>query len=161
MKRLRRHLGRLGFDRASDGAIAVEFGMIAPIILVMLLGVIEVSSALSQNLAVQQAARAGTDYGMTRPPLQGDMAPIVKAVKAAMPPEWVSAGTQGDPSINATLVCECEVSGPIACGNQCAANEKKQTYLKVDVSKNYTPIVTFRFFNSSFNFSNTSQVRLN
>lgn len=153
------HLKRLRFSGASDGAIAVEFGMIAPVILVMLLGVIEVASAISQNLAVQASARAGTDFGLTKPPLQGDMQPVVNAVKAAMPPEWTSDGS--NPTVNASLACECEVSGPVACGGQCGQNERMQTYLKVDVSRSYTPIVTFRFFTTSFRFSNSSQVRLN
>lgn len=148
------------FTYGSDGGtIAVEFGMIAPIVLVMLLGVIEVSSAISQNLAVQASARAGTDFGLTKPPVQGDMQPIVGAVKAAMPAGWAADGSK--PNVKATLVCECEVSGPVACGGQCGQDERMQTYLKVDVTKNYTPIVNFRFFSTSVVFSNTSQIRLN
>ncbi len=148
------------FSKCSRGAIAVEFGFIAPVILVMLLGIVEVALALSNNLAVQSAARAGTHFGMIKPPVQGDMAPVTAAVKAALPSEWTSAGAEDAAQINASLTCECQVSGPIACNAPCGQGEQMQTYLKVDVSKVYTPLVTLRYFAPSFQFKNSSQVRL-
>lgn len=148
------------FVECSRGAIAVEFGFIAPVILVMLLGIVEVALALSNNMAVQAGARAGTHFGLIKPPVQGDMAPVTAAVKAALPSEWTSAGAQDAAQINATLTCECEVSGPIACTAPCGQGEKMQTYLKVDVSKVYTPLVTLRYFATNFEFKNSSQVRL-
>ena len=149
------------FRSSRDGSIAVEFALIAPVVLVMLLGVIEVSSAISQNLSVQASARAGTDFGLTKPPVQGNVQPIIDAVKAAMPKDWASAASGGDPAITAALVCECEVTGAIACSSECGKGELKQTFLKVDVKKTYAPLVNFRFIKPTFKFSNTSQVRLN
>jgi Flp pilus assembly protein TadG len=141
-----------------DGAIAVEFGLIAPVLLVMLLGLVETSSAISTSISVQGAARAGTHFGLTKPPVQGDLAPVIAATRAAMPSGW----TSGDDAakVSASLVCECEVTGSIACGNACNANEKSLTYLKVDVSKAYTPIVKLHYFTSNYTIKNSSQVRL-
>jgi Flp pilus assembly protein TadG len=161
MRSVGQYLRNLDFRRAVDGAMAVEFAAIAPFLLIMLLGVIEGASAISQSLAVQASARAGTDFGLTKPPVQGDMQPIVNAVKAAMPAEWVANSSSSDPTINASLFCECEVTGAVACSNECGTNEQKQTYLKVDVAKIYTPLVNFRFIKPSYRFSNSSQVRLN
>lgn len=159
MKRLVTHIRRFCSGKSEDGSIAVEFATISPVLLIMLLGVIEVSSAINQNLSVHAAARAGTDFGLTKPPVNGDVQPIINAAKASMPTSWSSDGS--NPDVKASLVCECEVTGAVACGGQCAAGERMQTYLKVDVTKAYTPVVNFRFMSSSMKFSNTSQIRLN
>ncbi|MEQ1669520.1 MAG: TadE family protein [Hyphomicrobium sp.] len=148
------------FTTSHEGAIAVEFAFIAPVILIMLLGVVEVSSAISSNLTVQAAARAGTHYGLTTPPVQGDMTPVINSVKAALPVAWTAAGAATPATINASVICECENTGPVACGGTCAAGENKQEYLKVDVSKPYKPIVTPRYFATNFVFTNSSQIRL-
>ncbi|MBK9078780.1 MAG: pilus assembly protein [Hyphomicrobium sp.] len=56
------------FAPSQGGAIAVEFGFIFPIILTILLGLIEASTAISANLAVQTAARTGAHFGLVKPP---------------------------------------------------------------------------------------------
>jgi Flp pilus assembly protein TadG len=68
----------------ASGAIAVEFGFIF-IILIMLLGVIEVSTAISANLAVQAAAH-GAHFGLASR-RSGQYGPVISAVRAAA--EWV------------------------------------------------------------------------
>lgn len=134
--------------------------MVAPVILIMLLGVVEVSIAISNSLAVQGAARAGTHFGLTKPPVQGDMAPVIASVKAALPADWTAAGAADPAVIAATVVCECEQTGAIACGATCGAGEAKQEYLKVDVSKVYKPLVALRYFSTNYKFQNSSQIRL-
>ena len=147
------------FAHAQGGAIAVEFGMIFPLILVMLLGIIEVSTAISANLSVQAAARAGAHFGLAKPPVQGNVTPIVNAVKAALPAQWIT-DTEAPAEISANLLCECELTGPVQCGVQCAAGEQTLTHLQVNVAKLYTPLVTLRYFSPTFKFQNSTQVRL-
>lgn len=141
------------------GTIAVEFGLIAPVMLVLLLGVLEVSSAISSSLAVQGAARTGSQYGLTRPPIQGDVSGIIAATRAALPQSWASDDAAST-KVNATVACECEVTGAIACGGTCAAGEQMMSYLKVDVARIYKPIVALRYFSTGYEFKNSSQVRL-
>jgi len=148
------------FVTSRPGTIAVEFGMIAPVILTMFLGVVEIGAAISTSLSVQAAARAATHFGLTTPPVQGDLSPILGAARAAMPADWTAADTTDSAQVNASLVCECELTGAVACGAACAAGEKSLTYLKVDVSKVYTPIVKLRYFTSGYAFKSSSQVRL-
>jgi hypothetical protein len=81
-------------------------------------------------------------------------------VRAALPPEWVTAEAETPAEVSATLLCECELTGAVQCGVQCAAGEQSMTYLKVDVAKTYTPLVTLRYFSPAFKFQNSTQVRL-
>jgi Flp pilus assembly pilin Flp len=148
------------FGRADKGAIAVEFGLIFPLVVIMLLGVVEAAAAISANLSVQGAARTGAHFGLVKPPVQGDVSPIVNATKAALPSGWVGTGVQNPAQISASVTCECELTGAIACGVPCPAGEQTLSYLKVDVAKVYTPIVALRYFAPTFEFKNSSQVRL-
>jgi Flp pilus assembly protein TadG len=148
------------FRRARDGAIAVEMALVAPVILAMLLGIVEVSGAISANLSVQAAARAGTQYGLTTPPVQGDMSPIIGAARAAMPAAWTSSSSTSPAEVSASLVCECELTGAVACGAACAKGEQSLEYLKVDITKVYSPIVKFRYLGTNYTFKTSSQVRL-
>lgn len=56
-------------DERQRGAAAVEFALILPLLLSMLLGVIDFGVAYSQNISVQGAAREGARQGVT----QGDV----------------------------------------------------------------------------------------
>jgi Flp pilus assembly pilin Flp len=152
-----RALQRLRAD--CRGAMAVEFGLIAPVVMLMMLGVVEASVAISTNLEVQAAARAGTHAGFTRPPTAGDMTPIIASTKAAMPADWLSGNNAA--TVAATLACECEVTGAVACGNPCGLGEAKQTYLRVEVTKNHAPLLSTKFFSPSFQLKQMSMVRLN
>jgi hypothetical protein len=58
-----------GKDNRQRGAAAVEFALILPLLLGMLLGVIDFGTAYTQNISVQAAAREGARQGVT----QGDV----------------------------------------------------------------------------------------
>ncbi len=88
------------FARAECGAMAVEFGFIAPVVIALLLGVVEVSQAISDQLQVQAAARVGANFGLTKPPVQGNVQPVINSVRAALPADWLD-------SANATQSCRC------------------------------------------------------
>lgn len=143
-----------------DGSIAVEFGVLLPVILAIMLGLVEIAMAVSDQLTVQGAARAGTQYGMQSPPKNGDVEPVIASVKAALPADWTAEGASDPAEISASVACECELTGSIACGDPCASGERKQSFLRVDVSKRHQTIVNFYDWSPNIVLSNTSQVRL-
>ena len=156
-----RPLAWLGpFARAEDGVMAVEFGFIAPVVIALLLGVVEISQAISSQLQVQAAARVGSNFGLAKPPVQGNVQPVIDAVRATLPPEWIATANADKAVIAATVTCECEVSGPAQCGVPCGQGERSQTYLRVDVTKPYAPMLQFRYMPMSFTLTDTSLVRL-
>lgn len=58
-----------GHRRNQKGAAAVEFALVLPVLLVMVLGVIDYGVLFSQNMSLQNAAREGARQGI----LQGDV----------------------------------------------------------------------------------------
>lgn len=148
------------FGRAQTGTMAVEFGFVAPVVIALLLGVVEVSQAISSQLQVQAAARVGSNFGLAKPPVQGNVQPVIDSVRAALPADWIDAANANKAVVAATIFCECEVSGPAQCGAPCGAGERSQTYLRVDVTKPYTPMVQIRFLPLSFTLRDSSLIRL-
>ena len=66
---LRAHIGRLRSSRARDqrGAIAVEFALIVPILLLLVLGILEFGLAYHSWDGTQNAAREGARLGAVSP----------------------------------------------------------------------------------------------
>jgi Flp pilus assembly protein TadG len=150
---------RSRIDTDVRGSISVELGFIAPMILLLVLGTIEVSMAISSNMTLQLAARAGTNHGLASPPASGNTAAVVASARAALPSDWLTA-TPNPALVAASIICECALTGAVACGGSCAAGEAKHQYLKVDVSRTYQTIFSSRYFSPSFAMANMSMVRL-
>lgn len=148
------------FIAAKTGTIAVEFALVVPVVMILFLGIAEASAAISNQLTVQAAARAGAHFGFTKPPVAGNMQPVIDSVKAAMPSAWLNASDPDKATVAASMVCECELTGAIACGTPCAAGEKALTFLKIDVAKKYKPLVPVRHFSTNFTLRDTAMVRL-
>lgn len=142
----------------SRAAIAIEFALVVPMAVVLLLGATEASRAISQTLALQSAARAGLNFGLIKPPIQGNLDPVVAAVRANLPADWNTSDVSAA-SVSASVQCECEFTGAVACGGTCAAGERTQTFLKISVSKPYVPLLKVGWM-PAFKLANTSTMRL-
>jgi len=153
-------VGMRAFLRAESGAIAVEFGYLLPVLLVLILAAGEIGFAISDQLTVQAAARAGTHYGLKMPPSAGNLGPVINSVKAALPANWQTPTATNKPVVAATIECECEFTGPIQCGLACAKGERSQSYLKVDVSKVHASVISLRGWKPQLTLKNSSRVRL-
>jgi Flp pilus assembly protein TadG len=77
------------------GVAAVEFALVAPILLAILLSIYDLGNAIQQRSALQQAVRAGGRYAMTYPDRADG---IVAAIKQAYPFTWVGANPTVEPS---------------------------------------------------------------
>jgi Flp pilus assembly protein TadG len=67
-------------DDRQRGAAAVEFALIVPLLVSMLLGVVDFGMALSQNISLQGAAREGARQGVT----QGDVIATTSQAKGSL-----------------------------------------------------------------------------
>lgn len=146
--------------KCEEGAIAIEFAMIAPILIIMAIATYDISVVIKQKLALQNATRIGVQYGMVRRPVQGDMQHVINAVNQTLPASWGSANTDTKPQVSAVLQCECSTGTVIACGVKCNAGQTKITYLKVEITKTYQTMMPYPGFDSSFQISDEALVRL-
>lgn len=90
--------------RARGGMAAVEFGLFAPVILLMMLGLIDFSMYIATRIELEQAVRAGAQYALRNP---AGVTNITNSVIAATS-DLTLAVT--DVTVGAP-VCECLDSG--------------------------------------------------
>jgi Flp pilus assembly protein TadG len=88
-------------DRAERGSAAVEFALVLPLVLVVVLGLVQVGLVIRDQLMVGAAARAGARAAAIQP----DPAVVGAAASAAAPGldpglltvDVTRSGTRGDP----------------------------------------------------------------
>ena len=144
----------------SSGAIAIEFALIFPVLVIMAIGTYDISTVIRQKLELQNATRVGAQYGMVRRPVQGDMQHVITAVRRTLPPLWRDASSPTAAQVNASLQCECSSGVVISCGSRCTSGQRKLTFLKVDIVKTYQTLLPYPGLETSFTISDESIVRL-
>lgn len=120
----------------SRGTAAIEFGIIAPVLVVVLFGLVELSFAVQQAMQVQDAAEAGAVYAGKH---GWNAAGIVSAVVNATG----AAGVTADPP--PVQFCGCPSAGGIAavaCTDTCAGGGSPSHYARISASMPHTPILT-------------------
>jgi len=131
-------MGRKGEFRVTPdrGSAAIEFGLIAPVLLVMLMGLVEIGFAVNQAMQVQDAAEAGAVYAGR---YGWNQAAIVDAVVHATGAMNVTA----DPA--PTLFCGCPSLAGVAavdCDAQCPDGSAPDHFVRISASIPHTPILT-------------------
>jgi hypothetical protein len=77
-----------------------------------------------------------------------------------LPPDWTGAdGTPGY-TIDATLTCECSVSGAIACDASCPSGEYRMSYLGVEARRRHRFLFPYPGLGDSVDLADRSLVRL-
>lgn len=110
--------------RGEDGAAAVEFAIVAVLLLTLLFGIIEFSLVMRDKIAVTSAARAGGAAAAALPrmvgaydPATGTPASVAAAVPAAVLAVQSSLGAMGTASIGQLWVYQSGPDGTPANGN--------------------------------------------
>lgn len=115
ISRLRAFLGRLGRNR--DGVSAVEFAMIAPVMVLLYLGMVEISMALSVDRKVTNAASALADLVAQDDVITDDeMVDILNAGAAIIAPFDAGDFAVRISSVSMSLVGDVEVDWSDASG---------------------------------------------
>ena len=148
------------FAQARSGAMTVELGLIAPLLILLLVGVYEVSRIIDTQQVLQSAARIGASYAVIRPPVQGDVTGIRNAITRTLPGEMTSGQGVDAAQITSSLSCECSGGAPIACTGSCAAGQARQTYISVNVSWRHKLLFGLPALPSRLRMSATSIMRL-
>jgi Flp pilus assembly protein TadG len=124
--------------RGRRGSAAIELAIVAPLLLTLLGGVLDVGFGLQEAMLAQNAAEAGALYAATH---GWDSAGIQAAVVAAAPARGITATPP--PS----RFCGCANASGIAataCGTRCSGGVAA-SYVSVGASLTHWRIVPFDF----------------
>jgi Flp pilus assembly protein TadG len=122
--------------RAASGAAMAELVVIAPLLLLALLGMVEAGRAGNLALTVASAARAGVAYGAQSATTAADTSGMQTAATNDANMTGVSAV--------ATTYCQCENLSVSTCGasGACSGSHQNQ-YVKVVVTGTETSLVNY------------------
>lgn len=114
------------------GTSAVEFGMIAPAMVLLFAGMVDLAGAMQQTVRLESAARAGAQYAMGFPE---DTAGIIAATTAAV------GGGGTVTVVPAYCACPGGSTTAVACEGTPCSGEPSATYVEVSVTRPYAPII--------------------
>jgi Flp pilus assembly protein TadG len=137
MKRLSSFLS----ERA--GNVTIELALMAPILASMLIGLVDLSTAYSDKLRLEQIAQRTIEKVMQQSFKPADVATLKAEAEA---------GAGQGATANVTYWLECNAvkkTGSAAYAAGCADGEQYARYVQVDITKYYTPLIIHTFGNSN------------
>lgn len=122
---------------ATRGAAAAELALVAPMLILLMIGIFEVGRYADYAIKVANAARAGVQYGAQSITTASDTASIQAAALG-------EAGTLGGLTATANTYCTCADGGADAgcAANTCSADHQI-VYVRVVTAGTISPIFSY------------------
>jgi Flp pilus assembly protein TadG len=127
--------GLHSFVERRGANVALEFALAAPILVILLVGLVELGFALYASMQIQYAVETGAEYAAEH---GWDSAGIVTAVQNA----GHNAGIVASPA--PVQFCGCPNSGAIAavsCSSTCAGGAPPSRYVRVSASVAHVALI--------------------
>jgi hypothetical protein len=139
----------------SNGQSLVEFALVVPLLLLLVLGAVEIGRAAYYAIAVVNAARSGVQYGARNSVTAGDNVGIQQAAVNDFPMLSLDNVTID------TSYCECP-NGNVApnCVQTDCQDNRFIPYLKVNTQMQIMPLVGFPGLPPSFSFTGAAIMRI-
>jgi Flp pilus assembly protein TadG len=142
------------FGNGIAGLAAIEFAIIGPILVLMLVCMVDLGSGIYGNMQVENAAQAGAEYAAVH---GFDVSSISNAVTSAN--LFPGIGASPAPS----QFCGCPSSTGIttvACSATCVSGSSAGVYVAVSSTGTYTTLLPYPLLPRSFTFASRSTVRI-
>ena len=121
--------------RERAGNVTVELGLLAPILAAMVIGLIDISTAYSDKLRLEQVAQRSVERVMQNS-FTTSQETVLEAEAAA------AAGTGATANLTFWLECNgTKMNGASAYTAGCAPGQAYARYVQMEVVKNYTPLI--------------------
>jgi Flp pilus assembly protein TadG len=149
-------LRRFAGNRADGiaGVAAVEFAIIVPPLLLMVVCTADLGFGMYRKLQVQNAAQAGAEYAIAHGYKPSSISTAVKSattfssnIVATVPPSYC-----GCPSNTGVTTATCNFT--------CADGSLSGTYVTVSAQGSYTTLLPYPGIANTFDFASTSTVRI-
>ena len=164
--------GPMRMRRDERGSVAVEFAMLAPLLLLILAGVIDMGSAASVRLSLDARVTAAADYALLQPApgdsqaamvlaaqlvslLQGNSSETAEVVvNNAARAQWTGTSAPVTALSGDAAMCYCPTLvggqldwGPgMACGAPCASGESAGQFVQVSATAQHSSLFPIHAF---------------
>lgn len=130
---------RLPLRSDTGGTATIELALLAPILSAMLIGIIDLSTAYSEKLKLEQVAQRSIEK-VQQSGFTVAKKPTLEAEAAA------AAGAGATATLSYWLECNgVKMTGTNAYTAGCTSGQAYARYVELDVQKTYTPIIMSRF----------------
>jgi Flp pilus assembly protein TadG len=133
----------LAFAADRRGTSAIEFAVMAPVLIVGLLIVTDVGLAVNDRMRLDQATRAGAEFAMNSVDDGDTIEDMVKAsATGAYGTDLNDVDSEDIPDVEAEMYCECpDAPGVVAaCSALCTGDVVPSAYWRIEASKNYNGV---------------------
>jgi Flp pilus assembly protein TadG len=134
------------------GAAAVEFALIAPLLLLMVLGVTEMGKIVYYRSVLESAARSGTQAGFsTSMTTSAEITTAQATMETAADLAITNSGIGGTVTSTATVACECSDGTTVTCVTGTCASGSMRYIATVTMTRTYTPLFNMTNLPGGFN----------
>lgn len=151
-RNLRRLSRRLGHDTV--GAAAVEFALVAPVLIGLLLPMVDLGRGAFEKMRVQSAAEAGAQYA-----LANSSSYSASAITTAAEDATNQSGLSATPSETCNCLTGSTLGPAVSCSTTCSDGSKPGTFVSVATQATYTPILAYPGIPSSMSLTGYAVVR--
>lgn len=145
--------------RANEGVSAIEFGLLAPILALLIMGIIDFGVAIWDDMQVANAAEAGAAYASING-WNATASQIETAVTSATnlstinasPAPWIMSC--GCPNANSTSISQ------VACGTTCGDGSEAGHYWVVSAKTSYSLFLPYPGIPDPMTLTSTDYARL-
>ncbi|HUH84085.1 MAG TPA: TadE/TadG family type IV pilus assembly protein [Stellaceae bacterium] len=146
--------------RGTGGAAAVEFALLAPVLGMVLVGMVDFGLGVFVKMQVQNAAQAGAEYVIANGFNTSNTTPVTTAVTTAS----TYSGITASPVPSQFYACPVNnVLNTVASGATCSSGKTAGTYVTVSATATYNTIIPYNQLGlsipSSYTFTAASTVR--
>ncbi len=138
----------------TSGAAAIEFGVVVPMLALMVTAVVDIGLGVYYKMQVEDAAQAGAEWAIRN---GFDATAISNAVTYATNSTKISA------SPAPVQFCGCATGSSVSsatCGTPCPGGAMAGTYVTVSAQMTYNTILSYPVMPSNYNFTAQSTARL-
>jgi hypothetical protein len=137
--------------RGPRGQSFVEFAVVAPVLLLFLLGIADFGRVFFIAIALNNAARAGTQFGIQNPANAADTSGMIQAAR--------NDGSSV-PGLTATAseYCECPDGSTPACDSSPSCSDLR-VYVEVDTAGSFQTLLNYPGIPSSIALTGKSVMR--
>ena len=138
---------------SESGSALLELSLVLPMVLFIFLGIVDIGLAISESMTVEDAARAGAEYGA----LIGNETNITGMQNAA------SVAANGLPGFQATATswCSCSPNGSVvSCSSTCSGSTNPLQYVQVQTGATVNAIYGYPGLPASFALTGFAALRV-
>lgn len=115
--------------RDSRGASAIELAMVLPVLLLIMLGMVDLSRGFAAKLEMEQAAQRTSDLALSIRPRSGDLSYLYS--------EAMEASKQPRDQIKIETLLECGGDPQASFDGECASGKERARFVSVVIKQPY------------------------